>query len=81
MVSGYGLSLRPEGDSLRLNEVMHWPDAPERFQPQALARLVGWRMTLKELALRMRVEVRQEGCGRGGGGEAAVRAECRRTRH
>jgi hypothetical protein len=28
--------------------------ACREIQPQALARIVGWRMTLKELALRMR---------------------------
>ena len=54
--------------------------ACREIQPQALARLVGWKVTLRELALRMR-------CSRCGKKAAEVvasrgpgRAECRRIR-
>jgi hypothetical protein len=48
--------------------------ACREIEPEALAHLVGWKKTLKELALRMRCsELREEGCGggRGGAPEAA----------
>jgi hypothetical protein len=49
--------------------------ASREIEPEALARLVGWSVPLKELALRNALlEVREEG-GRGGGGCEAQTAE------
>jgi hypothetical protein len=42
--------------------------ACREIQPQALARLVGWKVTLKELALRMRCSQ----CGKKAAGVVAV---------
>ena len=45
--------------------------AVREIEPEALARLVGGRITLKELVTEdAMLEVRQEGCGSGRGGEA-----------
>jgi hypothetical protein len=50
--------------------------ACREIQPQALARLVGWKMTLKELALRMRCSR----CGKeGGGGRGGCEAQAARS--
>ena len=45
--------------------------ACREIEPEALARLVGWSVTLEELAQRMRCSRRQESCRGGRGGEAA----------
>lgn len=53
--------------------------AVREIEPEALARLVGWKITLKNLALRMRCSKCGKKAAEVGPSRGQGRAECRRT--